>query len=67
MYIVALISDLALNIASSVIFLEFPKELLLTQRCDRHLTESDGWRYIISKFLCKYLLDPFQIGGHCHK
>lgn len=66
-YIVALVADLALNMASSIVFWELPRELLLTNRCDRHLTESDGWRWTLAVGLCKYLLDPFQLGGHCHK
>jgi hypothetical protein len=65
MYIVALLFDFALNMASSFVFMEPPQELLLTHRCDRHLLESDGWRWMLAATLCKYMLDPFQIGGHC--
>lgn len=66
MYLVALGFDFILNMASSIIFLEFPRELLLTSRCERHLAEYDGWRFKLAKTICVYLLDPFERGGHCH-
>lgn len=59
-------ADFLLNIASSVLFLELPREWFLTQRCDRHLRDSSGWRRLRAQQICSNLLDPFQIGGHCH-
>lgn len=65
MYITALLLDFTLNMASTFVFLERPHDLLLTHRCDRHLIESDGWRWSLARAICRYLLDPFQVGGHC--
>lgn len=67
MYLIALGYDFTLNMVSSILFFELPQELLLTHRCERHLVESDGWRWWLAYLLCTYMLDPFQIGGHCHK
>lgn len=66
MLVVGLVLDFSLNMASTVIFLELPQELLLTYRCDRLIHSKPGWRQNLARWLCQNLLDPFQIGGHCH-
>lgn len=45
-----------------VIFLELPREALVTSRLQRHLRESsqDEWRYKLSKLICERLLDYFD-------
>lgn len=63
---VGLALDFTLNMASTLIFMDLPHEYLLTIRCDRYLRTDTGWRYLLARALCRNLLDPFQIGGHCH-
>jgi len=60
---------IALNLTiASVLFLEFPRSLQFTARCDRHLAGPDGWRKAQARWWCKNFLDPFEEGGHCrHK
>ena len=70
--VVGWLLDFSLNMASTVIFLDLPKEWLLTIRCDRYLslvnpTGLSLYRQRFARQLCKNLLDPFQSGGHCHK
>lgn len=59
--IVFLPLDVLVNaIVGTVIFLEFPREWLLTARLDRHARQ--GHKF--AKFVCKYLLNPFD-EDHC--
>jgi len=58
--------DAALNIASSAPFLDVPREVFLTQRCGRYIAGPDGWRRRLALWICRTLLDPFQVGGHCN-
>jgi hypothetical protein len=62
--------DFSLNMCSTVVFLDLPKEWLLTIRCDRYLSISNphglnAYRQTLARWLCQNLLDPFQSGGHC--
>lgn len=60
--------DWAMNMtAATLLFLEIPgsPRELVTGRCERHLRD-DGFRGSIARWLCRNLLDPFQLGGHCH-
>ena len=58
--------DMVVNLtAATVLFLEIPDELTVTKRCSRLLVDN-GFRGAIARWLCRNLLDPFQIGGHCH-
>lgn len=51
------------------LFLELPKEALVTQRLRRHISEeSDSWRKKLAAWLCTNLLDTFDPSGcHCKK
>lgn len=71
-----LVLDVILNIiVGTILFLDLPKELLLTARLQRYVTEpgaswSDlgakpSWRAKLAKFICKHLLDPYDPKG-CH-
>jgi len=63
-FILALIMDVLFNfVIGTMIFLEIPRELLFTSRCQRHL-KSSGWRLRNAHFVCTYLLNPFD-EGHC--
>lgn len=51
------------------VFLEFPREFLVTQRLQRHMLKAEedrDWRYDLSKHICTYMLDVFDpTGSHC--
>lgn len=69
--IVAGLVDFIANITVfSVIFLEPPREWLVTTRLRRHLAngeDRDGWRWRVSNQICKKVLDYFDPrGSHCH-
>ena len=53
-------------ILGSILFLEWPKTLQFTSRCQRHIKNNDGsWRYKQAIWWCVNFLDPFEEGGHC--
>lgn len=58
--------DLFTNlIFGTILFLEFPRELMLSSRMKR-LNNGAGWRSKISNAICKNLLDIFDPSGdHC--
>ena len=62
---VGLLWDVLFNVVvGSLTFLEPPKELLFTARCNRHLQKL-GWRQTVAMWWCSHFLDPFDEGGHC--
>jgi hypothetical protein len=68
--VVAVAMDVLGNILASVVFAQLPDykngRYLLTQRCDGYLAlNPPTWRTKIASGICA-LLNPFQIGGHCH-
>lgn len=65
--IVAALMDVVCNITiAALIFLEPPKEWLVTQRLQRHHTSDNGWRTSLAAYVCETLLDPFDpTGDHC--
>lgn len=61
---IGVILDVLLNwIVGSILFLEIPREFLLTERLQRH-KKGKGWRYKLAYWLCENLLNPFD-PGHC--
>ena len=65
---IGVISDFLYNITiGTVLFLELPREYLLTKRLKRHLNDDD-FQGSIARWLCRHLLDPFDPKGtHCGK
>ena len=62
---VMLLADVVFNVTvGSLLFLEPPTQLLFTSRCQKHMHRKD-FRGRLARSFCKYLLDPFEIGGHC--
>jgi hypothetical protein len=64
--------DFMLQVVSTPIWLDPPRELLLTLRLDRYLTLTnptglDAYRQRVAKWVCSNMLDVFESGGHCHK
>lgn len=61
-YVLDIVANLTVM---SILLLELPEEFVVTDRVTRHVQNSDGFRYQISKWLCTNLLDPFDPSG-CH-
>jgi len=60
--------DLFINLVLfTIIFLEIPKELLVTKRLSRHIKKGSGYRMKLAKWICSNLLDTFDAHheGHC--
>lgn len=50
---------------ASIVFLEPPRELLVTSRLKRHIAKG-GWRGEKANWICTHLLDYFDpTGNHC--
>ena len=63
---IGLAFDLVLNIVvATVVFLDPPRELLLTTRLKRYRSGS-GWRSRVAAWVCKRLLDQFDPNGEGH-
>lgn len=51
---------------ANFVFLELPHEWLVTDRLQRHMHKSKGWRFWLAKYICDHLLDVFDpSGNHC--
>lgn len=59
--------DVAVNLTiCSGLFLEGPRELLVTDRLQRHIRTGQGWRQRLARWVCAQLLDQFDPAGtHC--
>ena len=56
--------DVGFNLViGSILFMEPPRQLTLTQRCDSHLHDK-GFRGSIARALCNHILNVFE-PGHC--
>ena len=69
---VGVLFDFLLQVVSTPIWLDPPRELLLTLRLDRYLTIKNptglnAYRQRVAKWVCSNMLDPFEVSGHCHK
>lgn len=63
--IIGIVWDFLFNITfATVIFLELPKETMLTFRMQRILLTDDGWRFKVARFICRYLVEPWD-PNHC--
>jgi hypothetical protein len=49
----------------TILFLELPKEVLVTQRVIRHKFKGKGWRQKLATWICDKLLDTLDPSG-CH-
>lgn len=65
--IVGALIDVIFNVLiGTVLFLDWPREWLFTQRLIRYKIAYFDWRNRIAVYICEELLDPFDIGqGHC--
>ena len=61
-YLYAVLSNLTIV---SIIYVELPKQLTVTERLKKHI-DSQTWRGELSRFICKKILSPFDhTGDHC--
>jgi len=63
-----LVLDFLFNvIVGTVVFVELPKEWLLTGRLQRHLRDGkEDWRDGVARWFCHNFLNPFDPSGkHC--
>jgi hypothetical protein len=59
-----LLVDFLVNVLPvSVLFLELPREMLVTQRLTRHANDVDGWRKRLAIWFAYNLLDTFDPSG----
>lgn len=68
-FILALFMDVLFNLIIGTLYYRelpkiFDKEWLFTARCQRHM-KGRGIQLARAQKVCTYLLDPFDIGGHC--
>ena len=62
-----LVVDILVNVfVFTFVFMELPREVLVSQRLRKHIIRDDGWRTVYAKWLCANLLDIFDpTGCHC--
>lgn len=61
---IGLAMDCIVNVVPvSVLFLEWPRECLVTQRLTRHANTTGGWRKRLALWFARNLLDPFDPSG----
>jgi hypothetical protein len=65
--IVGYLMDVLANLTvASVVFLEPPREWLVTDRLSRYIAGYPGWRQKLAAWICDHLLDVFDPSGdHC--
>lgn len=66
--LIGLVMDVLANLTlASVVFLEPPREWLVTDRLQRHIaTRRFTWRYKLAAWVCTHLLDFVDpTGAHC--
>lgn len=68
MIVIGVSSDVLFNFFwGSILFLELPKEWLMTTRLKRHLNDhKKDWRDRNANWFCRHFLNPFDpTGNHC--
>lgn len=65
--VVGIVLDVLVNIfIATFLFLDLPREFLMTSRMIRYRNTDTGWRAKLSQFICDNLLDIFDpSGNHC--
>jgi hypothetical protein len=65
--IVGVLLDLIVNVViMSIVFLELPRELLVTQRLTRLIQSGFSWRANLAYWICHHFLNAFDPSGdHC--
>ena len=65
--VIGYLMDAVANLTiASLVFVEFPKEFLVTKRLQRYISVGEGWRFVVADWICNHLLDVFDpSGNHC--
>jgi hypothetical protein len=65
--VIGFLMDVFANLTiASLVFLEPPREWLVTSRLQRYIAHGTGWRFWLAKYICDHLLDVFDPSGdHC--
>jgi hypothetical protein len=65
--VVAITVDVLANLViAPIVFLDVPREFLVTSRLVRYMAGPSGWRRTIAAFICDNMLDIFDpTGNHC--
>lgn len=50
---------------ANLIFWDVAREATLSQRLVRYIKKDTSWRYTVSVWVCKHLIEPWD-QGHCH-
>ena len=62
-YVMAVLANITI---ASVVFVEPPQEILVTDRLKRHINHGTGWRQALASYVCDHMLDMFDpSGNHC--
>ena len=62
----AAVDVIANIVVAPIVFLDPPRELLVTSRMKRYMAHEGGWRKRWAEWLCNSVLDPFDPDGdHC--
>lgn len=56
--------DFLSNMVITVLFLDFPREVLVTSRLQRYADGPDGWRRRLGLWFARNLLNPFDPKGY---
>lgn len=66
MLYIGLLIDFLYNVTvCTILFLELPRELLVTSRVSRHKFQGQGFRKELATWICVNMLDPYDPAG-CH-
>jgi hypothetical protein len=65
--VIGYLMDVFANVTiASLVFLELPREWLVTSRLQRYIAHGTGWRAAKARWICDNLLDVFDPSGeHC--
>jgi hypothetical protein len=65
--VIGFLMDVFANLTiASLVFLEPPREWLVTSRLQRYIAHGTGWRAAKARWICDNLLDVFDPSGdHC--
>lgn len=58
-----LVIDIIANVAVTLLFLDPPKELTVSERLTRYKDHDSGWKHDIAIWFAKHFLDPFDRRG----
>jgi hypothetical protein len=61
--IIGLVIDIAANVLVTLLFLDLPAELTVSERLTRYKDHYSDWRHTVAVWFAKHFLDPFDRRG----